>query len=206
MKGGKLSSQDLQYFLKKSYDKQHSNYKDFLLDKGLSGQRVQVYYNPKTNQAVTIHRGTKGVNDWITDARYALGDTSSKRFQHSAKIQGQAEQKYGAENVTSIGHSLGSQLAEKSSGKKVKEIITLNKPVNANDLIWYSVPQNQTDIRTTNDPVSLLRPLERGKKAIELSSYTFNPFTEHRTDVLNDHYQSPIMIGSGRNERGLYAY
>jgi hypothetical protein len=204
MKGGKLTSTDLQYFLKKSYDKKHSNYKDFVLDKELTGQRVQVYYNPKTNQAVVVHRGTQGLNDWVTDARYALGDTSSTRFQHSANIQAKAEKKYGATNVTSIGHSLGSQLAQKSSGKKVKEIITLNKPVNANDIIWHSVPQNQTDIRTSFDPVSVLRPLERGKKAVVLPSKTFNPFLEHRTDVLGD---SPTMYGSGRsNELGLYAY
>jgi len=204
MKGGKLSSQDLQHFLKSSYDKKHSNYKDFVLDKSLSGQRVQVYHNPKTGQTVVAHRGTQGLRDWVTDARYALGDTSSKRFQHSAKIQKQAEMKYGAENVTSIGHSLGSQLAEKSSNKKTKEIITLNKPVNPNDLIRYSVPSNQTDIRTTHDPVSFLRPFERGKKAIVLPSDTLNPFTEHRMDVLNEHFKNPTMFGSGFCERCLY--
>jgi len=204
MKGGKLSSQDLQHFLKASYDKKHSDYKDFVLDKGLSGQRVQVYHNPKTGQTIVVHRGTKGLNDWVTDSRYALGDTSSTRFQHSAKIQKQAEKKYGAENVTSIGHSLGSQLSEKSSNKKTKEIITLNKPVNPNDLVLYSVPSNQTDIRTTRDPVSFLRPLERGKKAIVLPSQSLNPFTEHSTDVLNQ-IQSPTMFGSGFCERCLYA-
>ena len=202
MKGGKLSSQDLQHFLKKSYDTKHSDYKDFVLDKGLSGQRVQVYQNPKTNQAVVVHRGTKGLKDWMTDARYAMGDTSSSRFKHSAKIQKQAEDKYGANNVSSIGHSIGSQLAEKSSSKKVKEIITLNKPVNTKDLIWHTVPKNQTDIRTTLDPVSILRTLERGKQAVVLPSQSFNPLTEHSTEILNQH--SPTLYGSGFSERCQY--
>ena len=154
MKGGSLSSQELQHFLKSSYSKTGADYKDFKIDKELSGQRVQVYYNPKSKQAVVAHRGTQGMHDWVTDARYAVGDTSSKRFQHSKNIQKKAEQKYGANNVTSIGHSLGSQLAEKSSSKRTKEIITLNKPVSPQDLILKSVPKKQTDIRTTLDPVS----------------------------------------------------
>ena len=57
MKGGSLSSQELQHFLKSSYSKTGADYKDFKIDKELSGQRVQVYYNPKSKQTVVAHRG-----------------------------------------------------------------------------------------------------------------------------------------------------
>ena len=42
------------------------------------------------------------------------------------KIQKQAEQKYGANNITTMGHSLGGRIAEKV-GKKSAQIITYNK-------------------------------------------------------------------------------
>jgi len=200
--GGSLSSRDLQHFLKSSYNKGGADYKDFKIDTELSGQRVQVYHNPKSKQTVVAHRGTQGFQDWVTDARYGVGDTSSRRFQHSKNIQKKAEQKYGANNVTSIGHSLGSQLAEKSSSKRTKEIITLNKPVSPQDLIFKSVPKKQTDIRTTLDPVSLLRPLQRGNKIQTISSRNLNPLTEHSTDTLK---RTATLFGGGLiNERCLY--
>ena len=46
------------------------------------------------------------MTDWITDARYALGNTDLKRFRHAKDIQEKAESKYGGKNVTTIGHSL----------------------------------------------------------------------------------------------------
>ena len=79
MKGGSLSSQDLKWFLKASYNRSHSDYKDFRVDKQLTGQRVQVYHNPHTKQTVVVHRGTKGFHDAVTDLRYTFGDKSNKR-------------------------------------------------------------------------------------------------------------------------------
>ena len=69
-------------------------------------------------------------------------------------------------------------------------------------MIYTKVPQNQTDIRTTFDPVSLLRPLQRGKNSKNISSDTVNPLTEHSTDTLQR--EGERMYGSGRLERCLY--
>jgi hypothetical protein len=201
--GGAIESQDLKHFLSESYSKKHKDYKDFVLDKDLSGKKTQVYYNPKTGQSVVAHRGTATMTDWMTDARYALGKTDLKRFRHAKDIQQKAESKYGGKNVTTIGHSLGAKASE-LVGKNSKEIITLNKPVTLKDLIYTKVPKNQTDIKTTYDPVSVLRPLQRGNKAKTINSETKNPLTEHSTETLD---REPInrMYGSGRiNERGLY--
>ena len=184
LSGKGLPADILKNLLAKSYDKNLSDYKDFVVDKELSGQRVQVYKNHKTGQVVVAHRGTQGIHDWITDLRYGLGDTSGARFKHSKKIQAAAENKYGAHNVTTIGHSLGSQLAEKAGGNS-KEIITLNKPVSPYDLLFgKKVADNQTDVKTAYDPVSVLRGFQGGKKAQVIDSESSNPLTEHSTATL----------------------
>jgi hypothetical protein len=200
-KGGSLSSKDFQHLLSSSYDKNHENYKDFIVDKELSGKKTQVYYNPKTAQSIVVHRGTATMTDWMTDAHYAFGNTNTKRFRHAQDIQRKAEEKYGSKHVTTIGHSLGAKASE-LVGKNSKEVITLNKPVSVKDMIYTKVPKNQTDIRTTFDPVSLLRPLQRGKKSKNISSDTINPLTEHSTDTLQR--EGERMYGSGRLERCLY--
>ena len=92
--GGKISNQLLQDLLKKSYEKKRSNHGDYLVDKDLSSDKVQVYHNPKIKHTVVAHRGTADIHDWrITDLRYALGDTSDKRFQHSKDVQNKAYSK-----------------------------------------------------------------------------------------------------------------
>jgi hypothetical protein len=183
--GGSLSSEDLEALLAKSYHSKHpSDYKDFQVDKELSGQRVQVYHNPTTQQTIVAHRGTSSVPNWIENVAYAVSnDKSGKAFQHSKKIQDQAYSKYGKENITTIGHSKGALHAQEY-GKEGKEVITLNKPVNITDALFTRVPKSQTDIRTQYDPVSFLRPFQRGSKVETIKSTTKNPLAEHKTSVL----------------------
>jgi len=181
--------------LSKSYDKKQSSYGDYHLDKELSGQRVQVYWNSKIGKAVVVHRGTAGVQDMITDVRYTFGDKSGKRFKHSKNIQQLANEKYGADNVITLGHSLGSVLGETAVKGKDQELITLNKPVGLAD-IGRTVPKNQTDVKTGLDPVSFLRGTQRGNKATVINSKTYNPLTEHSTDTLDRIHEEQI-IGEG---------
>jgi hypothetical protein len=182
--GGSLANEDLQALLAKSYSKNPEDYKDFKVDKSLSGQRVQVYHNPTTQQTIVAHRGTSSIPNWIENVAYAVSnDKSGKAFQHSKKIQDQAYQKYGKENITTIGHSKGALHAQEY-GKEGKEVITLNKPVNITDALFTRVPKSQTDIRTQYDPVSFLRPFQRGSKVETIKSTTKNPLAEHKTSVL----------------------
>jgi hypothetical protein len=195
-KGGSLNAEDLEGFLKKSYNsKNPSDYKDFQVDKELSGQRVQVYHNPTTQQTVVAHRGTASVPNWIENVAYAVGVKDGKAFQHSKKVQDQAYAKYGKENITTIGHSKGSLHAEKY-GQEGKEVITLNKPVNIQDALFTRVPKSQTDIRTQYDPVSFLRPFQRGNKEVVIKSTTKNPLKEHKTSVLS-RLDPRRLFGSG---------
>ena len=194
--GGSLAVEDLEALLAKSYSKNPEDYKDFQVDKELSGQRVQVYHNPTTQQTVVAHRGTSSIPNWIENVAYAVSnDKSGKAFQHSKKIQDQAYQKYGKENITTIGHSKGALHAQEY-GKEGKEVITLNKPVNITDALFTRVPKSQTDIRTQYDPVSFLRPFQRGNKAETIKSTTKNPLAEHKTSVLG-RLDPRKLFGSG---------
>jgi hypothetical protein len=189
--GGSLSVKDTKDLLNASYSKKLNNINGFIIDKTLSGQRVQVYYNPNTNKAVVVHRGTADMSDWKTDLSMTLG-VKGKRFSHAKKIQQQAEQKFGKENIITIGHSLGAKLAEQYGSD---EIITLNKPTLPLDILKNKkVKGNQTDIKTSRDPISILRGLQKGKKSKIIKSKTYNPLKEHSVNVL-DRLDGNEMLG-----------
>ncbi len=170
--------------LKASYRKNHKNYGDYEIDKSLSGNRVQVYKKRNTNEAVVVHRGTANMKDWITDAGMALGYESGKRFKHSEKIQNKAIEKYGKDNITTMGHSLGGRLAEKyhrGGGK----IITVNKAATPRSILRV-VPKNQIDIRNKNDPVSYLSKYQKYKvNPIITDTKTINPIKSHKLSTMN---------------------
>lgn len=185
--GGSLSRDELQNLLKLSYhyDKKNpASYKGFKVDPQLSGTRAQVYYNASTGQAVIAHRGTQGLADWYTDAQMFWGNRSGPRFQHALKIQRQAEVKYGAENLTTIGHSLGAALASESGGKS-KEIIAFNGPTTI-DRLHTGQRKNQFDVRSQNDPVSIMKPwhTDQDRTHTIKSPSWWDPLREHKTDTL----------------------
>lgn len=181
--GGKMAVKDIQALLKHSYDKMPSSQGDYELDPSLSDNRAQVYKKKGSNQVIVVHRGTQGLSDWGVDLRYALGMDINKtsRLQHAKDIQQKAEAKYGRENITTLGHSLGSKIAKKV-GKNSHEIINLNPAVNIKDSIKAS-PANEFDIRSANDIVSSL--INPNQYAITIPSQSWNPFEAHKTDILN---------------------
>ena len=129
--GGKLGADDIQQFLSASYSKNPpQQIANFIQDPTLTGQRVQVYCDPSTGQAVVVHRGTQGIHDWGNSLKYALGFDmiNTKRFSHALKIQKAAEQKYGAKNICTLGHSLGANIASQVSDDS-GEIIAFDKPL-----------------------------------------------------------------------------
>jgi hypothetical protein len=183
--GKGLKVNQLQKMIKNGYSsKKDKKIDGYDLDQELSGKRVQMYHNPETNHTVVAHRGTQGINDWMTDFRLALGDKSSKRFQHSKKQQQLAENKYKDADITTIGHSLGAKVAEEANKNK-HEQITLNGATTPWD-IGKKVPDNQVNIRTTLDPISMFQNLQNNNgKEILIPSTTWNPLTEHSSDVLS---------------------
>ena len=199
LSGGKMASSSIQKFLDASYankGKAAQHIDGYDRDNSLSGERVSVYFNPTTKKAVVIHRGTKDIWDWGNNLKMALGwnMSSTNRFKHSKDIQKQAESKYGAKNVITLGHSLGGKIASDVGGDS-DEIITLNKATGiGRDAYKKGMGQkdNETNIRTTLDPVSA-----KGALAADFTipSKSLNPITEHGTGVLDRVNEE---IGKGR--------
>jgi hypothetical protein len=198
--GGSLSAKDTKDFLNSSYSKELKDINGYKIDKSLSGQRVQVYHNPQNNKTVVVHRGTQSVQDWGTNLSMSLGH-KGKRFNHAKKIQKQAEDKYKNSDFITLGHSQGAKWSEMLGNKNNNnEVITLNKPTLPIDLIQgKKVKKNQTDIKTSRDPVSILRGLQKGKKAKVIKSKTFNPLKEHTVNVL-DRLDENEMLGVPETE------
>ena len=174
---------------------------DYYLDRELSNRYVQVYYNPKTKKAVVCHRQTTSISDWAVDVGLALGIKAKKRFGISEKTQAKAERKYGPENVTTIGYSLGGLLAEEY-GKNSHEIITYNKAAIPSG---NQTSKKQFDIRSNNDIVSYLSKFQKGDhKTITIPSNSYNIIKEHKTEKLNELPQN-LEVGHGhvRNKKKM---
>jgi hypothetical protein len=190
--GGSLTAQETKDLLNSSYNKKNKDYGDYKIDKSLSGKRTKVYYNEKENKPVVVHRGTASIQDIGTDIGLAFGHRG-KRFNHAKKIQKKAEKKYGTENLHTLGHSLGGIVAEEVGGNS-KNIITLNKAVTPLELNRKN-GKNQTDIKTSNDPVSMLNKFSKNKASV-IKSEGWNPLAEHTVDVL-DRVNPTKVYGNG---------
>ena len=175
-----MNSLDFKKLLQGSYSGKIEDVGDWKIDHSLSGQRAQVYENSKTHKIVIVHRGTASIQDWVTDARMALGDTSGERFKHAERIQRAAEKKYGHVDFT-LGHSLGASIAEKL-GQKSGKVITYNKPVLPSEII-KTIPKNQHDIRTLGDAVSTLTGWQGGNPVTTIASDSYNPLVNHSVPV-----------------------
>jgi hypothetical protein len=194
--GKGLSAGDLRELLNATYDGKEK-VAGYEIDKSLSTKTSKVYRNPETNQVVVGHMGTEGLMDWGNNAVFALGGKSAykktARYKEAEKVQRNAEKKYGAENVSTIGHSQGGLQAELLGGKS-KETITLNK---ATMIGQNKRNKNQTDIHTSGDIVSSLNPFQkRGKDDIVIKGKSYNPLNIHSAKSLRGLDENQI-IGNG---------
>ncbi len=175
MKAGALQSKDLQNLLTASYVKHDTG--KFTKDRDLSTKTSKVFTSDD-GQVVVVHRGTQGISDWANNAAYALGGNKlykqTSRFKEAEAVQKAAAKKYGAENISTIGHSQGGLQAE-LLGKDTKEIITLNK---ASRPGTNRPRANQTDIQTRGDMVSAF------SKPDEIIEADLNPLAAHSVETL----------------------
>jgi lambda repressor-like predicted transcriptional regulator len=192
-----LSKSTLENMLANTYKKENETVGSYTVDPQLSDIRVKVYHDPSTKHTVVAHRGSASARDWFENALYLGNIEAGQGWNISKKRQKEAEKKYGVGNLTTIGHSKGALHAEKF-GKRGGEIITLNKPVNIPHIL-SEVPSNQTDYTGEGDVVSILRPLQRGKKEVVLKKkkgvlsrakkFLKDPLgsllVEHSTETLN---------------------
>lgn len=160
-----LSKSTLETMLANTYkpNAEGDNVGGYVLDTSLSDNRVKVYHDSKTKHTVVGHRGSAAKGDWFENILYSTGIKAGANFKHSRETQKKAQAKYGTSNLTTIGHSKGALHAQEFGQEG--DIVTLNKPVNIKDAIRYKNPKYQTDYRGEGDVVSILRPLQGGKKA-----------------------------------------
>lgn len=96
------------------HDMSHLGY---TIDKEHSNRNRTLYHNAETGKAVLAFRGTElhtknKKGDLGTDALLALGlQKLSSRFRNAKKATGHAIEKYGKDNLTLTGHSLGGSQA-----------------------------------------------------------------------------------------------
>ena len=193
IQGRAISIGDLKTALDKSYSttKVKTGFGDFQVDSELTTKETQTYVNSKTGQVLVVHRGTQGLRDVFTDIAYTATGYKGKRFKDANKIQKKAESKYGAENISTLGHSLGS-LVSSDVGSNSKEIINYNKPI----IPWSRKRENEYNISTENDPFSWFHKPKKTEKHIKIESNTVNPIQEHSINQL-DKLENEMMIGEG---------
>lgn len=183
-----MKTKTVKKLINNSYNRNKTSLDGYDIDSSLSGKRVQVYKHKESGNAVVVHRGTQGIKDWATDAAMAVGYERGKRFKHSKKIQKAATNKYGKENITTIGHSLGGRLAEKyHHGKNDNKghIITLNKAATPYS-IKKATPKNQTDVRSKYDAVSYLTKFQNNKNLINIKTKAKDPLRSHNSNILKE--------------------
>lgn len=178
-------SADLKELLQASYKSQRQakemlEKKGYKYDPELSSMTDKVYLDPK-GSPVVLHRGSVRVSDWIgSNLPLAVGlESISPRFKKSKEVINQVKKKYEGRPVTSVGHSLGGSLAEKSGADKA---ITYQKGTGLFDVARQIAP-NQIDIRSKFDLPSALSSYQTGGQRIQLKG-PLNPLSTHSVERL----------------------
>ena len=175
-----MNNNELKEIIKSSYLKNDEaekigNNLNYKLDRDLSNRENKVFI--KDNKPVIAFTGTRKLRDVVSDGLLAVGlQGLDPRFRQSKRLVDNVRKKYN-QPITTVGHSLGGSLAEYAGGNKV---ITVDKGVGIGG-IGKKIKNNQTDIRSFNDPVSLLSLTQSSKNKITI------PRTSHILDPLKSH-------------------
>lgn len=199
IRGKALAIKTIKSALKNSYgyNKNKEGFDGYEPVAHLTDTESQVYYNPVTKKAIVSHRGTQNISDVLQDVAFATKGYKGRRFKKAEKIQKEAERLYGSQNVSTVGHSLGS-LISSEVGKNSKEIINYNKPI----LPYAKKRDNEYNIKTSKDPFSwFYQPKDDKTKVIQ--SDKINPTYEHSIDRLNGLDENEMIGGKGLKVRDL---
>lgn len=149
----------------KSEEKQGKVMKRFgyKIDKDLSNDNQQVYYNPNEKKLLYNVAGTHNNKDKLTDVYLAFGGLkNTDRYKSADETLKKAKSKYGVTNATITSHSLGGSIAQ-GIAKPEDQEYSLNA--------GYTIGQktkggNQHNYRTQGDVVSLLGAGSKNLKTI----------------------------------------
>jgi hypothetical protein len=181
--GGALPAGEIKRFVNSSYEKNRNaptNIDGYLLDKELSNAQAKVYHNPETGKTVIANRGTKGtLQDWANNLAYKMGlYEHTGRWHNAVRTQDEAIKKYGKVDVN-VGHSQSGIITRKLDAMgKTGEIINVN-PASLGE----RQQKNETVVRSSLDPVSLLQP-NQNKTNVTIRASSYNPLKEHSGSIL----------------------
>ena len=156
--------------LKNSYKPKKTLGKNYILDDELSNDNQQVYVNRKKNNKLLFSvAGTHKLQDIGTDIYLGIGKLKdTNRYKEAESTLEKAKKKYNKNNVTIIGHSLGSTIGSYIK-KPQDKFIGLDA--------GYTIGQPTRDgehYRSKNDIVSLLGSNNNNMKTLNTNTNLFN--------------------------------
>lgn len=213
--GAYLPATDIKKFVEESGKDKGWDMRAFgyMNDSRLSSPTEQVYrrVGKKGQPTIVVHyiRGTADFPDVWTDVKFSV-DYKDERFQRAKRNQKKVDKKYGPwdkDNIlfivgSSLGAAITQYIGKDYDNNKYVTIITIGKPVNPVQLMRNEQPSsNQTDVRTTLDPISFLKPLQPHKndKIVESEHSLLKPHLNHMgADVMDTQALRDKMIGNAR--------
>lgn len=154
-----LSDEDYGWFSKGAYEKPETARElaktvsdDWDVDGDLTDNHTTTYHNAKTKHTVVAYRGTADKKDLLTDSMVFLNmGNRTKRFKESQDHTKKVIDKYGKQNVSLTGHSLGSAIASSVGKKQDLPVVGFSK---ARTLLPSSSGKKEKNIRIAGDPFS----------------------------------------------------
>ena len=183
-----LSLYDTLHHSYKPLKEQKKFYKDkgYYLDKKLSNDNQQVLYNPTTKKLLYNITGTHNLKDWGTDLYLAMGKLkNTNRYKEADETLRKAKQKYGVNNATVSGHSLGGTIGNYIAKPEDKAYLLDS---------GYTIGQktrdyggNHRNFRTAGDLVSLLGAGRNDSmKTLKNNNILKDPLTSHSVENIKN--------------------
>lgn len=165
----------------------------YVYDSDLSNGNNQVYFNPKDKKLLLSVAGTHNLRDVGTDI-YLLGGKlkDTNRYKESKSTLEKAKKRYGVDNATIAGHSLGGSVSQYIASKNDK-VYTLDKGAT----FGQKSRSNEKAYRTKGDVVSLLNSNSKRMTTLKKKPAKFNLVNTIRDGALN--YMSGGFYGAAKN-------
>jgi hypothetical protein len=181
-----LSLYDTLHYSYQPLKEQKNFYKDkgYYLDKKLSNDNQQVLYNPTSKKLLYNIAGTHNLKDWGTDAYLLFGKIKdTNRYKEAEETLKQAKQKYGLNNATITGHSLGATLGNYIAKPQDKSFLldegaTFGQKIRNND--------NFKHYRTQGDLVSVLTDGQSNQTTLRNKNWLKDPLTAHHVENIKN--------------------
>jgi len=195
-KGGSIDNDSLNEIIIQTYEKEpEQTINNYNLDNELSNDYAKVYHDKNSNQTIISHKGTDGLLDWTNNLMYASGLYDfTNRTKQAKEAQNKVIEKYGNENLSTIGHSQGAINARKY-GKDSKEIIDVNPAFNPLLINEYYRNPNEYNIRSSKDIVSFPMLIKNNLQSITNPFWSNNhnlTIPAETNDILKEH--SPDIL------------